>query len=94
MQHPAAHLVVILCIQLIQKCMWEVYNYSFILFQPALLAMLPVETLFWGIDDLQIMKVALQTVFENRIQIRLEMVLSFLLYSAILVWNSILQLEG
>ena len=37
MQHPAAHLVVILCIQLIQKCMWEVYNYSFILFQPALM---------------------------------------------------------
>ena len=30
--------MVILCIQLIQKCMWEVYKYSFILFQPALMA--------------------------------------------------------
>ena len=37
MQHPAAHLIVILCIQLIQKCMWEVDKNNFILFQPALL---------------------------------------------------------
>ena len=48
MQHPAAHLVVILCIQLIQKCMWEVYKWSFILFQPALLPMDASYKIFAG----------------------------------------------
>ena len=53
-----------------------------------------LETLFWGIDDLQIMQDALESVFENYIQMGMEMVLLFSLYSAILVWKSILQLEG
>ena len=45
--------------------------------------MLPVEPLFWGIDDLQILQVAPESVFENHIQMGLEIVLLFSLYDGI-----------
>ena len=44
-----------------------------------------LEPLFWGLDDLQIPQVAPESVIENYIQIRLEMVILFSLYPAILI---------